>query len=265
MSASYDQPELGIELKDFVATVEIQRPPHNFFDFELIRQIAAALAALDDDLACRAVVLCASGAAFCAGARFNPREEAEGERGSLDASGLRNLYGEAAKIFSCKKPIVAAVQGPAIGGGLGLAMAADFRVACPEARFAANFTRLGFHPGFGLTVTLPRAIGVQNANLLFLTSRRVKGEEALAMGLADKLVPAAELRGAAWSLAREIAENAPLGVMETRASLRGDLAEQVRKATDHELAVQMRLRETEDFVEGVRAVSAREVPNFKGC
>src|SRR5262249_52833249 len=130
--------------------------------------------------------------------------------------------------------------------------------------FCANFTRLGFHPGFGLTVTLPEAIGKQNAALMFYTSRRVTGEEAFRMGLADLLVPQAEVRVAAQKLAAEIAENAPLGVMATRASLRAGLAERVRAATTHELEQQIELRKTGDFKEGVKAMAERRVPNFSG-
>ena len=104
---------------------------------------------------------------------------------------------------------LAAVQGAAIGAGLGLALAADFRVAAPEARFAANFTKLGYHPGFGLTVTLPRLVGAQRAALMILTSRRFKPEEVEGWGLTDQVVPLAELRSAALALAHEIAEKNP--------------------------------------------------------
>ena len=150
------------------------------------------------------------------------------------------------------------------GGGLGLALVPDFRVACPESRFSANFTRLGFHPGFGLTYTLPRLVGATKAALMFYTGRRIKGEEALAMGLADQLVPLEQVRSAAWDLAREIAISAPLAIVETRATLRQGLADAVKAATDHELAIQDRLRATEDFKEGIAAMSDRREPNFKG-
>jgi enoyl-CoA hydratase/carnithine racemase len=253
-------PELGIELADAVATVEMRRPPHNFFDLALIRQLAGAFEALDRDPACRAVVLAAQGKSFCAGANFG------------DGSGLKNqaadstahLYTEAVRLFACRKPVIGAIHGPAVGGGLGLALVPDFRVACPEARFSANFTRLGFHPGFGLTVTLPALIGPGKAALMFYTGRRVKGEEALAMGLADVLVPQAEVRNAALALAREIAECAPLAVVATRATLRAGLAERVRAATVHELAEQTRLRRTQDFKEGVKASAERRTPKFSG-
>ena len=163
--------EVSVELNDHVALVEIHRPPHNFFDFELICGIADALEALDEEMDCRAIVLASEGKSFCAGANFKNRsEDARDPRGTTDEN---PLYAEAVRVFACRKPIVAAVQGAAIGGGFGLAMAADFRVACPEARFAANFVRLGIHPGFGLTHTLPRLIGVQQASLMFMTGRRI--------------------------------------------------------------------------------------------
>ena len=264
MSESSD---LSVDLRDFVATVEIRRPPHNFFDFHLIRQIADAYEALDADPACRAILLCAEGRNFCAGANFGDGSgvQADGSvEGAVNRVGIDHLYVEAVRVFRATKPVVAAVQGGAIGGGLGLAMSADFRVGSPESRFAANFTRLGFHPGFGLTVTLPRAIGRQKAALMFLTSRRIKGEEAHAWGLLDVLATAETLREEAWALAREIAINAPLGVVATRATVRAGLADAVRAATDHELAEQTRLRKTEDFREGVAASADRREPDFKG-
>jgi enoyl-CoA hydratase/carnithine racemase len=168
------------------------------------------------------------------------------------------------RIFRAKKPIVAAVQGAAIGGGLGLAVSADFRVTCPEARFSANFTKLGFHPGFGLTTTLPELIGKNNAELMFYTSRRVTGEEAVKWGLANVLVPQDQVKAEAMKLAGEIAECSPLGLLSTRATMRAGLADRVMAATNHELAEQTRLRATEDFKEGVKATEERRTANFKG-
>ena len=116
------------------------------------------------------------------------------------------------------------MHGAAVGGGLGLALVADFRVTCQEARFSANFNRLGFHPGFGLTATLPRLVGAQQAALLFYTGRRIPGDEAVRIGLADLLVPQAEVRSAAQALALEIAQSAPLAVMSTRETVRRGLS-----------------------------------------
>ncbi|MCO5131619.1 MAG: enoyl-CoA hydratase/isomerase family protein [Xanthobacteraceae bacterium] len=260
--------DIGFTKAGHVATIEIQRPPFNFFDIALINQIADALTDIDEDPEMRATVLAAQGKAFCAGANFNDpnRQESGPESGDpADSLGpISHLYHQAVRVFRAKKPIVAAVQGAAIGGGLGLAVSADFRVTCPEARFAANFTKLGFHPGFGLTVTLPELIGKNNAELMFYTSRRVTGEDALKMGLANVCVPQGEVRAAALKLAGEIAECAPLALISTRATMRAGLADRVLAATNHELAEQTRLRGTEDFKEGVKATEERRVPNFKG-
>ena len=141
----------------------------------------------------------------------------------------RHLYKEAQRLWRTGKPIVAAVHGAAVGAGVGLAVMADFRVTCPEARFSTNFTRLGFHPGFGLTATLPRLIGEQQAALLLYTGRRMTGEEALAIGLADYCVPQAEVRAKAIELATEIGQSAPLAIVATRETLRRGLAEAVAR------------------------------------
>jgi enoyl-CoA hydratase/carnithine racemase len=246
--------------EDYVAEVEIHRPPSNFFDVALIRSLAAAYRHLDDDPACRAIVLCSEGKHFCAGADFN----AESSATPLAESGAGDLYHEAVRLFDAVTPVVAAVQGAAIGGGLGLACSADFRVACPEARFAANFARLGFHQGFGLSVTLPAIVGTQRAYELLYTGRRITGDDAASIGLADRLIPQAELRAGARALAGEIAGSAPLAVRSIRQTLRGNLAGAVRLATQREDTEQIRLRATEDFKEGIRASAERRPPHFVG-
>lgn len=251
--------DVSVELRGHVGMLEIRRPPHNFFDLALIRDLADAYEALDADQDCRALVLAAEGKAFCAGANF--------QAGSLDdvvATGGAHLYAEAVRLFACSKPVVAAIQGPAIGGGLGLAVSADFRIASPEARFAANFVKLGIHPGFGLTHTLPRLIGRQKAALLFYTGRRIGAEEALAWSLVDQVVPQGRLREAAIGFAAEMAEGAPLALQSTRKTLRGDLAQKVKAQTDHEYAEQQWLARTEDHAEGIRAVTERRAGIFQG-
>jgi enoyl-CoA hydratase/carnithine racemase len=248
---------IGVFHSGAVTTVEIQRPPNNFFDITLIEEIATAFEAADADPSVRALLLAAQGKAFCAGADFSRRDVGDQRPG-------RHLYKEALRLFRTRKPIIAAVQGPAIGGGLGLACMADFRITCPEGRFSANFTRLGFHPGFGLTATLPRLVGPQQAALLFYTGRRINGEEAVRLGLADQLVPQAELRQAAAALATEIAQSSPLGVLATRETLRRGFADAVEQATERELVEQDWLRKTADFQEGIRATAERRLPDFQG-
>jgi enoyl-CoA hydratase/carnithine racemase len=250
--------DIGISQSGYVGVIEIRRPPHNYFDNALINQIGEALEAFDRDPGVRSVLLCAEGKSFCAGADFanRPATGAAGEGG-------KHLYKEATRLFRTKKPIVAAVQGAAIGGGLGLALMADFRVTCPEGRFSANFNRLGFHPGFSLTYTLPRLVGQQKANLLFYTGRRITGEEAVAMGMADVLVPLAELRPAALALATEIAQSAPLAVVSTRETMRRGFADEAERATERELVEQDWTRKTADFKEGVKSWAERRPGNFQ--
>ncbi len=247
---------VAIEIDDgYVATIELRRPPNNFFSLEMIDGIADGLESLDDDPRCRVAVLCAQGKHFCAGADFSPA----GARYTTE-----DLYAAAVRIFRTHTPVVAAVHGAAVGGGLGLALTADFRVAAPEARFSANFARLGFHQGFGLSVTLPRLVGPQVAADLLYTGRRVPGEEAARLGLADRLVDRDEVRSEAHTMAREIAMSAPLAVRSIRTTLRGDLADQVEAATFHEHREQDRLQHTADFAEGTRAMAERRTPEFRG-
>ncbi len=252
---------IGVSTAGHVATVEIQRPPNNFFDRDLIEEIAVAFEAADADPDIRAVVLASQGKAFCAGADFS-RRDATGD--AAEGPVRKQLYKEAIRLFRTRKPIVAAVHGPAIGGGLGLACMADFRVTCHEGRFSANFTTLGFHPGFGLTATLPRLVGPQMAAMLFYTSRRIQGDEAVRIGLADLLVPLAEVRSAAQALAAEIARAAPLAVLATRETLRRGLADTVEAATERELVEQEWLRRTADHKEGLKATAERRPPSFNG-
>ncbi len=278
--------DISVQLEaDLVATAEIRRPPDNFFDADLIAALADAYhwAA---QAGARAVVLCSEGKHFCAGADFTGRSAAgQVDIGATDASatdasatdasagagagpsratGAARLYAEAVRLFDSPLPVVAAVQGAAVGGGLGLACSADFRVASPQARFCANFARLGLHQGFGLSVTLPAILGQQRAWDLLYTGRRVGGAEAAAIGLADRLAEPETLRAAAHELAAQLAESAPLAVRAIRATMRADLAEDVRAATAHELAEQQKLWPTADFAEGVAASAQRRTPRFEG-
>lgn len=260
--SSYDVGDLKVSLREYVAQVEICRPPHNYFDAQLIDDLASTLERLDEDPQCRVTVLCAAGKSFCAGANFS-RTTGDALVAALPGQPA-SLYDHAARIFSIRKPLIAAVQGPAIGGGLGLALAADFRIVSPDARFAANFVKIGTHAGFAITYTLPRIVGEQRANLLLYTGRRLNGAEAFAWGLADVLVEQGDLREAAHAFAREIAVNAPLAVMDTKATMRADYPEAVRRHTAIEQEKQARLFATDDHKEGVAAVAGRRDGNFSG-
>lgn len=267
---TYEKIEVSL-LDHYVATIEISSPPLNFFDVQMISEIGDALEALDDNKNCRAVVLCAKGKVFCAGANFGDGSNSKNALGTVEtnsteppsfSSNARQLYTQALRLFRSSKPIVGAIHGAAVGGGLGLALVPDFRVSCEEARFSANFSQLGIHPGFGLTYTLPQVIGQQKANLMFLAGNRVKGLQAQEMGLVDVLVDQNEVRDGAINLAQELASAAPLAVKSIRETLRIGLADGVEKATQRELQEQAWLIETGDAAEGMRAVNERRKGDF---
>ena len=251
--------DLEVSQTGHVAHIVLSRPPHNHVDMDVVRRLADTLDALGADTACRAIVLSSGADAFCAGADFGAALHAPATE--IDPT---PFYAQAMRLFRGRKPLVAAIEGPAIGAGLGLALVADFRVACVEARFSANFNRLGFHPGFGLSLTLPRLIGEQQASLMFYTGRRIDGAAAQAMGLIDLLVDQPQVLAAALALAQEIATSAPLAVESTRATLREGLANAVLQANQRECAIQRSEFTTDDFREGVTAMAARRAPVFRG-
>lgn len=252
---------LEIERLGAVARLTFANPPVNHATVTLLRAIADALDTLDGDPEIRVVILASAGKVFCAGADLSSDE---GFKGS-GADPLREFYDQALRIFAARKPIVAAVQGAAVGAGLGLAVAADFRVASPDARFAANFVKLGFHPGFALTYTLPRLIGPQRAATMMLTGDRYRADEDAVFGLVDRIaIDTDSLATAALDFAQAIAVNAPLSLLATRATLRAGITEQARVALLHEYAEQAKLKPTDDHAEGLRAVAERRPGDFKG-
>jgi len=240
----------GKQVADRVALLELRRPPHNFIDEAALTGLADALLAYDDDDDVSCIVLAAQGKHFCAGVDLR----------GIGAAGIRRFYRQALRIFSGRKPVVVAVHGAAVGGGLGLALAADFRVAAPDARLTANFARLGFHHGFGLSVTLPRTVGQQRALELLCTGRSVGGTEAVELGLCDRV--ADDPRGAAIAFASEIAASAPLSLPAIRSTMRRPMVAEVSAALDIEANAQAALLGTADFAEGIAAAVEKRPPRF---
>jgi enoyl-CoA hydratase/carnithine racemase len=246
-------------LEGHVALVELNSGPHNFFSEALLGNLTAKLQELDGNPDCRAVVLAARGKSFCSGADFGA-----GIKPSQIPAVAKRLYQSAQALFELKKPLVAAIQGPAIGGGLGLALTADFRVACAEAKLAANFAQLGMHCGFAISASLPHTIGMQAAARLLLTGCRINGQEAKEMGLVDVLVGKDEVLERALAFAQELASAAPLAVQSMKATLRANLLQVVPATLARELAQQEAQVLSADFVEGIQASLQRRAPAFVG-
>lgn len=235
-----------------VFIVEGHRPPSNFFDHSFLSALAEACEEAQGSPSCHTVLLCTDGRNFCAGADFS----------STDMSTARNamatrIYEEGLRLFELDVPVVAAVQGRAVGGGLGLACAADLRVASEASTFHANFGQLGFHHGFALSVTLPAIVGEQAAGDLLLTSRRVDGVEAHRLGLVDRLAEPGSERQTALALAAEIAASGRDALRAMKRTLRAELRTRVRGALDHELQEQQTLWATPDCQQRMAAATNR--------
>ncbi|MGH9029207.1 MAG: enoyl-CoA hydratase/isomerase family protein [Acidimicrobiales bacterium] len=254
--------EVGVSIESRVATVTLRRPPHNLLTEPSLRSLADAVEGLAGRA--HAAVLCSEGRSFCAGANFRSAEAPDPTRATSFKESTGAFYVQAARIFGSPVPLVAAVQGAAVGAGFGLALACDLRVVGEGGWFQANFVRLGIHPGFALTLTLPRLVGPGRAAELFLTGRRVAAQEAASLGLAEKTVPAGDELRVALELAHELAAAAPLAASATRATLRAGIVEEAREAMRHELEEQAALAGTADAHEGVSAMLEKRAPRFEG-
>jgi len=248
--------DVRLSLEDHVVMVEIAAGPMNFLSIPVLEQLVAAWEWADAESDCRVIVLCAAGSVFCAGANFMDFA------GSTKNASPEPMYRLAQRLLDGRKPVVAAVQGAAVGAGLGLAMLADERVAGPKARFIANFVQLGFHPGFGLTCTLPRAIGQQRAASMLLSGARLGPDEAFRIGLVDEVAEADALLQVARKRAQVIARNAPIAVQDLRETLRAPLKTAYARALERELEMQLQHFRTSDFGEGVSAMLGKRPPSF---
>lgn len=240
-----------------IAVLELNDPPANYLDRDKLKLLADQAEEVTRGQGVRAIVICSHGKHFSAGANF-------GGSSAPSDDGATTFYDEAARLFAIEVPVVAAVQGAAVGAGLGLACSADFRVASSATRFQANFTRLGFHPGFGLSHTLPRIVGQQHAIDMLYTGRKVLGDEAFHMRLVDRQAAEGAEREEAIAFAQEIASAAPLAVRSIRRTMRRTFAEEVRVAMAHESAEQRKHFLTDDFAIGIAANLARQSPTFTG-
>jgi enoyl-CoA hydratase/carnithine racemase len=265
------EPAVLYEVADHVASITLNRPDNrNSMTPDLLGGLADAVSRARGDADVRCVILTGNGTSFCAGADFKSRPPGL-DGGRRDAGGYRaphellyETYSHFLAVTDIEVPVIAAMQGHAIGGGLGLAVVCDLRVANRDAKYGANFVRLGLHPGMATTWLLPRLMGVPRAIELLLTGRIISGAQAAETGLVHYAVPAEEVLPRARELAREIASAAPLAVRWTKRSIYAGLAWDPRSAARAEAHVQSRTSETEDSREGIAALLERREPDFKG-
>ncbi len=253
---------ISVSHSGFVSVITLDRADaRNALSLEMRDALEAALLAFDADPATRAAVLIGAGdKAFCAGADLTTAPPAgSGPTAQLDRSN-RSLVRD----LNLTKPVIAAINGMALGGGLELALLCDIRIAAKSATFALPEVKIGSMPGSGGTQRLSRIVGLGRAMHLALSGDRVSAEEALQMGLVSQVVEQAELKTTATQLAERIAENAPLSVQMTRKAIREGFDLPLAQGLALERTLFTIIRDTQDRAEGRRAFREKRKPDFKG-
>jgi enoyl-CoA hydratase/carnithine racemase len=259
-----------VEVAEGVATLTLNRPENrNSMTPDLMAAFRAAVAEAAADRALRAVVITGRGASFCAGADFRgasplPGDAPDDAAALPDYERLYATYEPFLDVFDLPMPVLAAMNGHAVGGGFGLALVCDLRIANREARYGANFARLGFHSGMAISHLLPRIVGVPTAADLLFTGRLVSGAEAAAIGLAHEAVAPGEVLAAAQARARAIAACAPETVRLLKRSLYRGAGWDPRAAARAEAFAQAATMRSEDAREGIRALLEKREPRFTG-
>ena len=248
-----------------VGIVTLNRPDNrNSMTADLLEAFTAALGAARAERDLRALIVTGTGSCFSAGADF----KAEVQRGAAELTPAERsyaMYEPFLGLLDVEVPVVAALNGHAVGGGFGLALLCDLRIASASAKLGANFCRLGLAPGMGISLALPRLVGHERAAEMLYTGRLVTGDEAARLGLVSAAVDAAEVMPRALELARAIAASAPLAIRHTKRLLRADLAREIRAHARDEAAAQAGTIATADFAEGVAALLEKRSPRFRGA
>jgi 2-(1,2-epoxy-1,2-dihydrophenyl)acetyl-CoA isomerase len=249
-----------------VGTVTLNRPDRlNAFVGDMRDRLADALEALAADDEVRVIVVTGTGRAFCAGADVGYLSELVEEERLEEARSLVEAGRRVAKaVVEAPKPVVAALNGPAAGGGANLALACDLRVASERAAIGQTFNRIGLHPDWGGTYFLPRLVGPAKAAELVFTGEMVDAGEAERIGLVNRVVPHERLEGEVEALATRLAGKPRLPVRLAKEGLRRSLSSTLDEMLDHELEAQTECFRSEDAREGIRAFLEKREPEFGG-
>lgn len=259
-----EEPAVLVDRADHIVTITLNRPENrNSMTPDVLGGFIDAVASVKEDRSVRCVVITGKGRSFSAGADFKSGTPgAQGDDPPNERS--MNAYRPFLSVLGIECPVIGALNGHAIGGGLGLALVCDIRVANQDARYGANFTRLGLHPGMATTYFLPRFVGMPRAAELLLTGRIVTGREAADYGLMNYAVPEDQVLPKAMELAREVAECAPVANRWTKRSLYQNFEWDPVTAAQHEAELQSRTIEMDDHQEGVKALLEKRKPEFHG-
>ena len=253
---------IDVERHAAVALVTISNPGRkNALTLEMRQALLEAFRGFVTDEAVRAVVLAGSGDAFCAGADVSAMD---GRDVAAARTRMRTMHAMISAVHGLDKPVVAAIRGPAVGIGFGLAMASDIALAAPSAKFAQVFKRIGLAPDAGTIWFLARQMGFTRAKELVFSGRSVDAEEALSLGLIHRIVPDDEVLEAALELAREYAEGPTVALAMAKQMFASSVAPSLQQFLEIELLVQPALMQTSDHAEGTASFREKRQPRFTG-
>ncbi len=248
-----------------VLTITLDRPKANAIDVATSRALYAAFAQLQDDPALRVAIITGTGRFFSAGWDLNAATEGE----AIDADHGPGGFAGLTEFFSLTKPVIAAVNGLAMGGGFELALAADLIVAAEQAEFALPEVKLGMVADSGGVLRLPRRLPRAIATELLMTGRRLSAQEAARWGLVNQVVPGDALLSSAQALAQQLVQAAPLALAAVKELLRGTESQGVAEAYGHmrggTFASYSTMLTSEDAKEGPRAFGEKRAPRWSGC
>lgn len=260
---------LRYEQRDHVVTLTMNQPEQRnpLTGNTAVVELLAAIDRIAGDTSVRAVILTGEGSAFSAGGDI--RKMKEQSFGDVDGMRIREDYRSGIQrlplaLFNLEVPVIAAVNGPAIGAGLDLACMCDLRVASDKAKFAESFVKMGIVPGDGGAWLLPRVIGLSRAAELSFTGRTLDAATALAWNLVSQVVPHDELLAAANRLADEIAANPPQATRMTKRLIREGMQMSLASLLDLSAAYQALAHQTADHREAVSAFLDKRAPQFRG-
>ncbi|MBL4635983.1 MAG: enoyl-CoA hydratase/isomerase family protein [Kofleriaceae bacterium] len=259
-----NSPPVLVEYKQGIALITLNRPDNrNSMTPEILQGFSDALDEVQSERDTRVVVITGSGSCFSAGADFKSNLQTGGEE-LLDHQRSYAMYEPFLRVLDIEVPVIAALNGHAVGGGFGLSLVCDIRIANAQAKYGANFARLGLHPGMGISYVLPRLIGISRASELLYTGRLILGQEAQSIGLVSSAHAPEKVLESAMEMATTIAANAPVAIRLTKESIRQHLNWDVRNGAYMEAYAQAATLRMDDAKEGMAALLEKRPPEFSG-
>jgi enoyl-CoA hydratase/carnithine racemase len=261
-----DDEQIKVTEADGIVTVTLNRPERlNAFVGHMRRDLAECLEEAGSDPHVRVVIIKGEGRAFCAGGDVGFMAELV-ERN--DAEEFARILGAARRVIlairQMTKPVIASIEGPASGAGFNLALACDLRLASQSATFSQSFVKLGFHPDWGGSYFLPRMVPSNIACELFFLGDTIEANEALRLGLVNRVVPPDQLESETQKLAERLRDGPAVSIAAAKHAVYASEHDTLEKMLQYEVEAQLRCFETEDGREGVRAFVEKRAPRFTG-